>query len=48
MRGLVRDLVECAGIATAVGGAVLLFGPVALLVGGLGVVVLLEVTDGSS
>jgi len=45
MHGLLRELVECAGLVAAVGGAAFLFGPVALLVGGLAVVVLLEVLD---
>lgn len=43
-----RDLLEAAGLVAAVVGAFLSFGPVALIVGGLGLVVFVEVTDGSS
>lgn len=41
---LLRDLVEAAGLAAASAGAMLVFGPVALIVAGIGVVVLVEVT----
>ncbi len=37
---------ECVGLGSVVVGGFLLFGPVALLAGGLAVVVLLEVTGG--
>jgi hypothetical protein len=45
VNSLIRDLVEVAGLATATAGLTLLFGPVALVGAGLGVVVVLEVWD---
>jgi len=45
MNAMLRDLVEIAGLAAATAGLTLLFGPVALVAAGLGVVVLLEVWD---